>query len=73
MNEPKIVQHPDIRVLPLNGFDPVEVVALWHPPQSPLLASLLAAIRVRAGELWPVLEPVTSRKLKPDKGKRALR
>ena len=53
VNVPNIVDHPKVRVLPLEGFDSVEIVALWHPPQSPLVEMLLSAIRSRAGQLWP--------------------
>jgi DNA-binding transcriptional LysR family regulator len=53
VNVPTVVTHPKVRALPLDGFDPVEIVALWHPPQSPLVTALIAAIRARAGELWP--------------------
>ena len=51
---PALVKHPQVRVLPLNGFDPVEMAALWRPPLSPLKETLLAVIGKRARELWPV-------------------
>lgn len=50
---PRLVQHPKIRVIPLPGFAPVEIGALWSAPASPLLQSLLAVIGDRAKELWP--------------------
>ena len=50
---PDLVGHPRVRVLPLTGFDPVEVVGLWRPPVNPLTTTLLAMVGQRARELWP--------------------
>jgi DNA-binding transcriptional LysR family regulator len=50
---PLLVKHPKVRVVPLPGFAPVEVAAVWRIPASPLLETLLAVIRDRAKELWP--------------------
>lgn len=82
INIPSIVNHPRVRVLPLEGFDAVEVVALWHPPQSSLVTALLTAIRNRAGELWPARDELaktarrgglTSPRPKRDTGTRVAR
>ena len=50
---PHVTRHPKVRVLPLPGFEAIEIVALWRPPTSPLLDALRAAIQERATELWP--------------------
>ena len=50
---PQLVKHPLVRVIALQGFDPVEVVALWRPPVTPLHDTLRSVIQVRARELWP--------------------
>lgn len=46
-------RHRDVRALPLAGFEPVQLMALWRPPAGPWLGSLLAAARDTARRLWP--------------------
>ena len=46
--------HPAARALPLTGFDRVPLVMLWRPPVSPLLKSLLTAVKTTAKMIWPV-------------------
>ncbi|QYM78823.1 LysR family transcriptional regulator [Horticoccus luteus] len=53
VNLPGLVQHPQVRVLPLPGFAPVEIAALWRPPTTPLVDDLRAIIAARAEHLWP--------------------
>jgi len=53
VNVAHLIQHPNVRTLPLPGFDPVEIVALWRPPASPLHDDLREAIAARTAELWP--------------------
>lgn len=50
---PEFVQHSRVRMLPLDGFDPVEIVALWHGDQTALVAALLDEGRRYTKELWP--------------------
>jgi len=45
---PCLIGRPDIRVLPLQGFDPVPIAALWRPPDTSKLKSLLGVIMKRA-------------------------
>lgn len=42
-----------VRALPLPGFDPVKIVALWRAGGTPVHDALRAAIEERARELWP--------------------
>lgn len=39
------IRHPEVRAIPLAGFDPVPVVAAWHPSAEPQLGPLLSALR----------------------------
>ncbi len=50
---PAVVRHPDVRVLPLAGFMPVELVALWHGEPTPLLRAVLEEIQRYVRESWP--------------------
>ncbi len=48
-----LVRHPKLKTLPLPGFDPIEIAALWRPPLNPVQEILRAAVEQRARELWP--------------------
>jgi DNA-binding transcriptional LysR family regulator len=50
---PAVVRHPDVRLLPLDGFGPVELVALWHGEETPVLRTVLDEIRRYVREAWP--------------------
>jgi DNA-binding transcriptional LysR family regulator len=50
---PDLTQHPKIRALPLPGFGPIEIAAMWKPPLSALQTDLQKAIATRARQLWP--------------------
>jgi DNA-binding transcriptional LysR family regulator len=50
---PDLVKHPQVRILPLEGFAPVELAALWHGDPSPLLRSLLEEVQRYIAESWP--------------------
>lgn len=50
---PGLVQRPGLRVVPLPGFDPVEIVALWCASNTALHHEVRAAIMERAKELFP--------------------
>jgi DNA-binding transcriptional LysR family regulator len=49
----EFVKKPRVRVLALEGFDPLEVVALWHGDKSPLVRALLEEGRLYTKENWP--------------------
>ena len=53
VNVPSMIEHPAVRVIPLRGFDSVEIAALWRPPANAYQNALLAAIQSRARQLWP--------------------
>ena len=40
-----MVRHPDVRVLPLEGFDPIEMVTLWHGEPTPFIRMVLAEMQ----------------------------
>lgn len=49
----EVVRHPLVRVLPLEGFEPVEVAALWNGELTPLLRAMLAESQRYVGRVWP--------------------
>lgn len=49
---PSQAQHPGVRTLPLSGFQPVPLVALWAAPVRPWCETLLTEIRKKSGALW---------------------
>ena len=40
-----MVLHPDLRILPLEGFDPIEMVTLWHGEPSPFIRMVLVEMQ----------------------------
>ena len=48
-----IVRRRDVRVLPLAGFDPMTVGAVWRGEPSPLVRSLIEVVQGYARETWP--------------------
>lgn len=52
VNLPHLIKHPNVRIVSLQNFEPVEIAALWQPPVSPLQNDLLEAIADRARELF---------------------
>ncbi len=50
---PHVVRHPRVKILPLDGFAPVEVAALWTGEPSPLLRTLLVEAQRYIRENWP--------------------
>ena len=48
-----IERRAGIRVLPLPGFDPVVIAALWRGKPTPLITALLEEGRQYAREVWP--------------------
>jgi DNA-binding transcriptional LysR family regulator len=53
VNLPGVSRHAQVRVLPLDGFDPLEVAALWHGQPAPLLRAVLEEGQKLVGQLWP--------------------
>jgi DNA-binding transcriptional LysR family regulator len=50
---PGVSRHPRVRILPLEGFDPVEVAALWHGEPTPLIRAVLEEGQRYVRQLWP--------------------
>jgi DNA-binding transcriptional LysR family regulator len=54
----EVVRHPKVRVLPLDGFEPLEIVALWSGEPAPLVAELLTEARAYVRRAWPAWQCV---------------
>jgi DNA-binding transcriptional LysR family regulator len=50
---PEVTSHPAVRTLPLEGFEPLEMVALWQGETSPLVQGVLDEAVRFVGERWP--------------------
>ena len=48
---PKMKLHPQVRVLPLDGFEPVRFGALWQGGKNPLLDAFLKIVQATARRL----------------------
>jgi DNA-binding transcriptional LysR family regulator len=48
---PKMKLHPQVRVLPLDGFEPVKFGVLWQGGKNPLLAAFLKIVQATARRL----------------------
>jgi len=53
VNAAEVVKHPQVRVLPLADFEPVEMAALWHGTLSPLVRLLLEEAQRYIARQWP--------------------
>jgi DNA-binding transcriptional LysR family regulator len=53
VNLPGVTRHPQVRVLPLEDFAPVEVAALWHGPLTPILRAILEEGQRYVRQIWP--------------------
>lgn len=53
VDEPSLGRFPRLRTIPLPGFDPVEIAAVWRPPLNAVQEVFRAAVEQRARELWP--------------------
>ncbi len=61
LNVPDVLRHADVRVVPLEGFDAVEIIALWRGEPTPVIRAVLAASQRYARLTWPEMacdEPV---------------
>jgi DNA-binding transcriptional LysR family regulator len=54
VNLPDLARNPQVRVLPLDGFEPVVVAALWCGKPTPLVQAVLAESQRHAQRLWPI-------------------
>lgn len=52
---PELSRHPRVRVLPLAGFDPVEIIAIWQGDPSPVVRTVIEESQRFAREAWPSL------------------
>ena len=52
---PDVVNHPKVRALPLAGFDPVEIVALWQGKPTVLIREVVAEAQTYIRQVWPQL------------------
>jgi len=50
---PEVVRHPAVRVLPLEGFDRLELAILWRGSPTPLIRAVLAASQGYIAQQWP--------------------
>ena len=48
-----VVNHPQVRVLPLDDFEAVEIVALWNGAPTPLLRAVLEEAQRYVTQHWP--------------------
>lgn len=53
INLASLVKHPQVRVLPLEGFDPVDMVALWWGPPTPIIQTVLDEAQSIVTRQWP--------------------
>lgn len=53
INAAEMVRHPRVRVLPLEGFEPVEVAALWNGELTPLNRAVLVEMQRFVHQTWP--------------------
>ncbi len=50
---PEVLKHRDVRVLPLTGFEPIELGVLWRGEPTPLIRLALQHIQAYVQETWP--------------------
>lgn len=50
---PEFLRHPGLRVLPLEGFDPVEIGIFWQGEPTEFVRTILEESRRYAREVWP--------------------
>ncbi len=48
-----LVNHPQVRVLPLEGFDPIDIVALWWGQPTPIIQTMLDEAQRFIARQWP--------------------
>lgn len=50
---PEVVTNPKVRALPLDGFEPLEVVAMWLGEPAPAVTVFLEEARAYVRKAWP--------------------
>ncbi len=55
LGQTEVVRHPDVRVLPLEGFEPVVVAALWNGELAPIVRVMLEEAQRFVAKQWPEL------------------
>lgn len=50
---PEMVHHPHVRVLPLTGFQPLVIAALWRGEPPPMIRAIVDEGRRYVAERWP--------------------
>lgn len=50
---PEMVRHPNVRVLPLTGFQPLVIAALWRGEAPPMVRAILEEACRYVSERWP--------------------
>ena len=50
---PQLIAHRDVRALPLDGFPPVEILAIWRGDPNPVLRTVLDEARNYVRQNWP--------------------
>ncbi len=53
VNLPGAVKHPGVRMLPLEGFDPLDVRAYWHGQLTPVIRAVLEEGQRYVRQSWP--------------------
>jgi DNA-binding transcriptional LysR family regulator len=53
VNIPGVARHPQVRILPLDGFEPLEMAALWHGEPTPLIRAVLEEGQRYIAKSWP--------------------
>jgi DNA-binding transcriptional LysR family regulator len=52
INMPGVARHPQVRILPLDGFEPLEVAALWHGEPTALVRTVVEEARRYVAQSW---------------------
>lgn len=53
VNTSENLNHPALRILPMEGFESLEIAALWNGAPTPLLATVLEEARRYVAQQWP--------------------
>ncbi|MEO6993356.1 MAG: LysR substrate-binding domain-containing protein, partial [Lacunisphaera sp.] len=53
VNAAEVVRHASVRILPLDDFESLEIVALWSGELTPLVRALLEEAQRYVAQQWP--------------------
>ncbi len=53
VNAPEVVRHAGVRMRPLDGFEPVEIVAMWWGEPTPIIQTMLDESKRIIARQWP--------------------